>query len=138
MTENGWKLYYQERMAELLAGGEETDREARLWFYQYALEKDIAPGADEISTLLESVLQNKVSLAELAAKKEAGERVSEERIAGLKDEITLGIYRLENGIVRDISSDVRTAACLRPQPLTFGLLLASAKRSLKSSASCAS
>ena len=119
MTENGWKLYYQERMAELLAGGEETDREARLWFYQYALEKDIAPGADEISTLLESVLQNKVSLAELAAKKEAGERVSEERIAGLKDEITLGIYRLENGIVRDISSDVKYSSLFETSTFNF-------------------
>lgn len=131
MAENGWRLYYQEKIAELLAGGEGTDREAQLWFYQYALEKDIAPGTDEINTLLESVLQSKASLAELTARKEAGDMVPDVTIDALKDDITLGIYRLENGIARDISSDVRNSSLFELSEFSFWSVFAVCKTLIK-------
>lgn len=131
MTENGWKLYYQSEIDELLASGKETDKNARLWFYHYALEKDIAPGPSEINMLLESVLQSKESLAELTAKKTAGEKVSEERIAELKDDITLGIYRLENNVTRDISAEVKNSNLFELTEFNFWSVFAVCKMLIK-------
>lgn len=129
MTESGWKLYYQAKIAELLSGGEQE--EAKLWFYRYALEHEIAPGNDETAGLLSSVLADKESLAELTARRDSGERVSEQRIAELKDSITLGIYRLENGIDRDISEEVKNDNLFELSEFSFWSVFAVCKMLIK-------
>jgi len=130
MTENGWKLYYQAEVDRLLADGGDSDRDT-LWFYQYALEKDIAPGSGELSALLNVVLQNKKSLAELIARKEAGDMISDVRIDEVKDDITFGIYCLENGITRDISADVKNSNLFELSDFNFWSVFAVCKTLIK-------
>lgn len=131
MKTDGWKVYYQDKISELQNGYTGTDKDAQLWFYRYSIDREIAPESGERYTLLLSVLESKTSLAELTAKLEAGEEVSSDRISELQDEVTLGVYRLDNNIIRDISAEVKNSSLFEISEINLWSVFAACKTLIK-------
>lgn len=131
MTQDGWKVYYQDRIEEIQSGYTGTDKEAQLWFYRYSLEREIAPESGELYTLLMSVQNSKTALAELDAAAAAGEEISEEHRGELQDAITLGVWRLENGVTRDISAEVENSSLFEVSEINFWSIFAACKTLIK-------
>ena len=131
MTEDGWKTYYQDKIAELQSGYTGVDKEAQLWFYRYGLEREIAPESGEMYTLLLSVRNSKTALEELNVEQAQGGSVSEERRKALEDEVTLGVYRLENEVTRDISAEVETSSLFELSDFSFWSVFAACKMLIK-------
>ena len=131
MTEDGWKTYYQDKIAELQSGYTGVDKEAQLWFYRYGLEREIAPESGEMYTLLLSVRNSKTALEELNVEQAQGGSVSEERRKALEDEVTLGVYRLESEVTRDISAEVETSSLFELSDFSFWSVFAACKMLIK-------
>lgn len=131
MEKDGWRAYYQDRMAEIHSGYTGADKEAQLWFYRYSLDRGIAPESGEMYTLLLSVKNAKTALAELDASAAAGEEISEEHRSELQDDITLGVWRLENGVTRDISAEVKNSSLFDVEEINFWSIFAACKTLIK-------
>ena len=128
MTENGWRAYYSDVLAALADNTTEaSEREARRWFYTYALEAGIEPVTGEMNEVLNETLDAKLALAALQAKAAAGESVQEERLDAAENAVAMGLYRLEHHVTRDIAAEVKNSSIFMISDFNFWSVLAVCK-----------